>query len=195
MAYASWSVVFGEQPSAAKWNILGTNDASFNDGTGIDWANVGGTGAGVVNGSLDTTAGELGGAWQSWTPSWTNMSVSNSTVVAKYTQIGKTVHFRIKVTLAGGDKPSGSVVVSLPVTANTEQSVNTTLNITVAYLDSGTQVYPGSTIIAGSGDINLYAIAAGGTYASIASSPINATVPFTWTNGDVLSIHGTYEAA
>lgn len=35
MGYASWSVVFGEQPSAAKWNILGTNDASFNDGTGI----------------------------------------------------------------------------------------------------------------------------------------------------------------
>lgn len=30
MAYASWSVVFGEQPSAAKWNILGTNDADFN---------------------------------------------------------------------------------------------------------------------------------------------------------------------
>lgn len=35
MAYQSWSVVFGEQPSAAKWNILGSNDASFNDGTGI----------------------------------------------------------------------------------------------------------------------------------------------------------------
>jgi hypothetical protein len=35
MAYASWSVVFGEQPTAAKWNILGTNDASFNNGTGI----------------------------------------------------------------------------------------------------------------------------------------------------------------
>lgn len=29
MAYASWSVVFGEQPSAAKWNILGSNDAYF----------------------------------------------------------------------------------------------------------------------------------------------------------------------
>lgn len=35
MAYTSWSVVFGEQPSASKWNILGTNDASFNDGSGI----------------------------------------------------------------------------------------------------------------------------------------------------------------
>lgn len=35
MGYAAWSVVFGEQPTAAKWNTLGTNDASFNDGTGI----------------------------------------------------------------------------------------------------------------------------------------------------------------
>ena len=35
MAYAAWSVVYGEQPTASKWNILGTNDASFNDGTGI----------------------------------------------------------------------------------------------------------------------------------------------------------------
>lgn len=35
MSYNSWSVVFGEQPSAAKWNILGANDASFNDGTGL----------------------------------------------------------------------------------------------------------------------------------------------------------------
>lgn len=35
MAYTAWSVVFGEQPTAAKWNQLGTNDASFNDGTGI----------------------------------------------------------------------------------------------------------------------------------------------------------------
>jgi hypothetical protein len=34
MSYASWSVVFGEQPSAAKWNILGTNDSAFNDGSG-----------------------------------------------------------------------------------------------------------------------------------------------------------------
>lgn len=29
--YTAWSVVFGEQPSAAKWNIIGTNMASFNE--------------------------------------------------------------------------------------------------------------------------------------------------------------------
>lgn len=53
MAYASWSVVFGEQPSAAKWNILGTNDASFNNGTGI------GTNA-IAAASLATSAIRLG---------------------------------------------------------------------------------------------------------------------------------------
>ena len=36
MAYQEWSVVYGEVPTASKWNILGTNDASFKDGTGID---------------------------------------------------------------------------------------------------------------------------------------------------------------
>lgn len=35
MSYQVWSVVFGEIPSATKWNILGGNDAAFNDGTGI----------------------------------------------------------------------------------------------------------------------------------------------------------------
>lgn len=34
MSYSSWSVVFGEQPSASKWNILGTNDAFFYTYTG-----------------------------------------------------------------------------------------------------------------------------------------------------------------
>lgn len=36
MAYTAWSVVFGEQPTAAKWNQLGQNDAGFKDGTNID---------------------------------------------------------------------------------------------------------------------------------------------------------------
>lgn len=53
MAYTSWSVTFGEQPSSAKWNILGSNDASFNDGTGI------GTNA-IAAASLSTSAIYLG---------------------------------------------------------------------------------------------------------------------------------------
>lgn len=47
MAYVAWSVVFGETPSASKWNILGTNDQGFNDGTAI--------GAGVIGNSQVAT--------------------------------------------------------------------------------------------------------------------------------------------
>lgn len=69
MAYASWSVVFGEQPSAAKWNILGTNDASFNDGTGI------GTNA-IAAASLATSAIKLG-----YTATTSNFVTSSATPV------------------------------------------------------------------------------------------------------------------
>lgn len=34
--YAAWSVVADEQPTAAKWNILGSNMASFNNGNGFE---------------------------------------------------------------------------------------------------------------------------------------------------------------
>lgn len=61
MAYASWSVVFGEQPSAAKWNILGTNDASFNDGSGI--GNDAISDAKLVNGKLYRRQGGSATVW------------------------------------------------------------------------------------------------------------------------------------
>src|SRR5207253_1317172 len=35
------------------------------------------------------------GAWQSWTPTWTNLTVGNAVQACKYIQIGKTVHFRV----------------------------------------------------------------------------------------------------
>jgi len=56
MAYQSWSVVFGEQPSAAKWNILGTNDAAFNDGSGFP--NTIGSDA-LVAAQTDSTPGSI----------------------------------------------------------------------------------------------------------------------------------------
>lgn len=50
--YAPWSVVADEQPTAAKWNILGSNDASFNNGNGLEDAVIVARhlGAGVVSG-------------------------------------------------------------------------------------------------------------------------------------------------
>lgn len=76
---------FGEQPSAAKWNILGANDASFNDGTGI------GTDAikasqmfyGMVRNRQGGTTGDA---------SWASSGTSNTATDAKdvFIQVGYT---------------------------------------------------------------------------------------------------------
>jgi hypothetical protein len=34
--YTAWSVVAGETPTTTKWNLLGSNDASFNTGQGLN---------------------------------------------------------------------------------------------------------------------------------------------------------------
>lgn len=66
MPYASWSVVFGEQPSAAKWNILGTNDAYFSsyiDRAGFPIQRVGNSTTAVATGTtripLDDTIPQI----------------------------------------------------------------------------------------------------------------------------------------
>lgn len=93
MAYSAWSVVAGEQPTAAKWNILGTNDASFNDGTGIAAGAIGTSAiaADAVNGSKmiygmirQRQGGSAGDA------SWANPGTTNVDTSAKdaFWQVG-----------------------------------------------------------------------------------------------------------
>lgn len=114
MAYTSWSVVFGEQPSAAKWNLLGANDAYFDSivGSGTAWTSWAGT---VVGWSATTTAEKY------------------------YKQIGKNVWFMIHYT---GTSNSTSVTFTLPVAAATGHVVlvDGTLGLTQ---DNGTVVAAG----------------------------------------------------
>lgn len=43
MPKQDWSVIFGEQPNAAKWNILGENDDYFDEAVTEGWAELGET--------------------------------------------------------------------------------------------------------------------------------------------------------
>ena len=135
MAYTSWSVVFEEQPSVAKWNILGTNDASFNDGTGI------GDGAITPEKLLSGTGTDW--AWTSFVPSWTSSgtqpTLGNGTITGKYAQIGKTVIAHTQLILGNTSSAgTGSYRLSFPVTPTTPNAYQDLQPIGTAMItDSG----------------------------------------------------------
>lgn len=126
--------------------------------------------------------------WTSYSPTLTNITIGNGTIVGSYMQVGKLVSFRWTLTLGSTTVFTGSIAVSIPVTALDAGWAG------AAFLfDSSTAanrmpgVLNGSTTANNvhSGPIN------GGTGAGI----VNATSPFTWATGDVIKGSGTYEAA
>lgn len=176
MAYSSWSVVFGEQPSAAKWNILGTNDAHFYDFLGDNEA------------------------WQSWTPTWTNLTISSSTVNCKYIQVGKIVTARGSIILAGSPAVGSNAYFTLPVAENTGYATSADFYTpigTAYYSDASANVYCTGSInigvTSGAGVALLGVDVASATYGTWQGT--TSLIPFTWAAGDIITFSIQYEAA
>jgi hypothetical protein len=72
-----------------------------------------GTGNLTVGGNTVMT-----GAWQDWTPSYSSVTVGNGTVVAKYCQIGKTIHFVWTLDIGSTTVIGNNITISAPVTAS-----------------------------------------------------------------------------
>lgn len=133
-------------------------------------------------------------AWITWTPTLTNLTLGNGTVTARYTRVGRTIEFFFKFvcgsTSAVGTNPS----FSPPVTTSDLYTTSNVDPIGLASLfDSGTAVYSGPCLWTNTTRFIIQYWNATGTPLLISS--ITATVPFTWTTGDVLVATGRYEAA
>jgi len=130
--------------------------------------------------------------WQSWVPTWTNLTVGSGTVTASYIQIGKTVFFKVKFVYGAGSAVGTAPAFTLPVTST---AVFTSNNILGGGLcdDTGVAGYPAVTTHASTTTAGLAVQVASGTYTSLAG--VTATVPFTWAAGDIYSAGGFYEAA
>lgn len=134
--------------------------------------------------------------WFNYTPTWVNLTVSSSTVVAAFCMVGTTVHFRIRLTLAGGNAPSGSVTVTPPVTINTAYAGSSEKSFfgLCKMLDTGVANYTGVLQVTnGAATMQPMAYNSSGTYST--GQAMAAAVPFTWGNSDELFITGTYQAA
>lgn len=165
---------FGEQPSAAKWNILGTNDAYF-----------------------DSVVGS-GTAWASFTPTLSGrFTDAKWNKTCAYIQIGKTVHARYRLVantttpMAGG---SADAIITLPVTSVDYAHGEVSYAIgSSSLLDFGTTNFFAVPYWFSTTTMKVRVISTGSTYAS--NTDITSTVPFTWTTSDEILISITYEAA
>lgn len=127
------------------------------------------------------------GAWKSWTPQWTNLTVGNATNTGFYCQIGKTIIFKTTLTLGNTSSVGTIPGLTLPVTAKTQSVVpiGQTMYITndnyLGWIDAYGILRIGNVIGTGAGKIVL--------------ANLSATVPYTWTTNHVILTTGTYEAA
>lgn len=136
----------------------------------------------------------LGGAWTAWTPTFTNLS-GGTLNHARYTQVGKTVHFSLKYTLSGANV-SGALYITPPVTAHSTMvgADIRTANINGLFLSSGNVNINAAGWFDTASNMIIRPIGINGSFTSIVTN-VSSTNPFTWKSGDTISIAGTYEAA
>jgi hypothetical protein len=137
----------------------------------------------VANGGVDQTA------WASWTPTFTNLTLGNGTVVSKYKTIGKTIFFQVLVTLGTTSSMGTDPFMTLPVTGATAPSAQ--FEIAVGRIrDVGTTQYDMTVWMSSTTTITMKAVASGGAYTAI-----TATAPHTWAATDQILFQGFYESA
>ena len=130
------------------------------------------------------------GTWTSYTPSVSNITVGNGTLTARYVTIGKLVMGRIEFTLGSTSAIGSSPQIGLPTTAVDNNAVSVTGKLT----DAGSLIY-GQASDGGGGGTTVRLRYLEDSADGVTSRPVDATSPFTWTDGDFFQIQFSYEEA
>lgn len=152
----------------------------------------GGTAAQVLLSGGGTTV-SWGGAYSSYTPTWGATGVApatgNGTLVGRYLQIGKFVHYTISLTMGSTTTfGTGEWFFSLPVAS----SAGITVPVGQTYLydtSAGAATQATARMLGGAVCCRYPATWPNG----VETGATNAT-PFTWATTDILAFSGVYEA-
>lgn len=133
------------------------------------------------------------GAWDTWTPTWSNFTPSTSTIVAKYTRGGRTIHWRLSITLAGSFSV-GDIRFSPPVNTAADYPTGSFGHRAGdgVLLDAATNHYEAFVNLQG---VDTFRILNRSSASPLTLQVLSSTVPFTWAAGDIISVDGSYEAA
>ncbi|KKL66654.1 hypothetical protein LCGC14_2142850 [marine sediment metagenome] len=144
----------------------------------------------------DADALHVHGVWASWSPSYANLTIGNGTVVARYVQIGKTIHAYWELTWGSTTGITGDVTVSTPVTASSQYTTGASEVGIVMFVDISvrTNDTTGHILLASTTTFELFAMVIAG--ARLVLRPmVNDINPHTWATGDIMSFRAIYEAA
>lgn len=133
-----------------------------------------------------------GWSWQTWSPTWTNVTVGNGTVIARYIQMGKTVRARLSLTFGTTSAISGAVSFTLPVTAINNYIQNSQIG-TGTLEDLGTNIYDPWITYNSTTTASVLVKNSSTTYTTFTA--LSSTVPFAWATGDIMHLNFEYEAA
>lgn len=149
--------------------------------------------ASITNAKLSTAAGEIGAAWQSWTPSLaTGNFGTGSTVSGKYIKVGKRVDFIVAATV-NSTSLNMDFSITPPVSPHATYATtfsNSPIGVARSFDLSAVQAFAGMTNLSSTITVSQYTSGTNGR----ADGYTNAN-PFAWATGDTIRITGSYEAA
>jgi hypothetical protein len=132
------------------------------------------------------------GTWTSFTPNWTNLTVGNGAVTARYIKNGGLVNFSVVLLFGSTTSITGRVKASWPVAPDTTTAAQTA-QVNVQFEENGNGPFFGQ-FFSQSADTTNFEILAMNTSSSYAyATVLSSTVPFTWGTGDYIFISGSYE--
>jgi hypothetical protein len=129
------------------------------------------------------------GAWTSYTPTITNLTLGNGSLVAKYAIVGKTLFFSIVFALGSTSAVGTSPTFGFPSGISSSTGNNGPLGIGASNSIGGTR-YP-FWLFMSSDVIVPRVLNSSGTY--LTHGAITATVPFTWAEGNSMLLSGRTE--
>ena len=121
--YTAITFVANEQPTTAKWNLIGSNFASLVNGNGFDddflIARHVADGAILPNALKASASTNNDWNWDTWaSPIASGLAVgSTGQVRARYMRVGDTVFYSFEMLLGGSGISVGDVILNLPVEA------------------------------------------------------------------------------